>query len=115
VQPGDLELSVHRCGASVLVRLTGELDLATRELLDALLDPLLQRSARPVVRRLVVDCAELTYLDASGLTPLLHARAVLRRRGGTVELRAVPPPAHRVLEVLGLADQLLGNGAPTAR
>ena len=72
-----------------------DLDLATASGLDA-------RIGRAMARRrddgLVLDLAAVTFMDCSGLRPLLRARNRLQHR---FCLRRVPP---RVLRFLTLAD-----------
>jgi anti-anti-sigma factor len=109
---GTLDLTVLTTGRSAVVRLVGQLDAATSRLLQAVLDPLLHRARRPAVHRLVLDCAGLRFADASGLSPILHARAVLGRRGGLVELRRLPQAVRQVVDVLGLTEHLDGDPHP---
>jgi hypothetical protein len=46
------------------------------------------------------------FADASGISPLLLARAVLARRGGRVELRFCRRGVLRLLRVLGLDEMV---------
>jgi anti-anti-sigma factor len=94
-----LNVSVARTGSTVVVRLQGELDVATANHLDQVLRDLLTAADRP--QRIVVDAEELAFLDASGLHPLL---AVRRQLGdGSLRLRHARPPVLRVLRLLDLA------------
>ena len=93
-------------GAEVLLHLRGELDVSTCALLQAVLDPLVASRRRPPMLRLRVDMAGVGFADASGLSPLLHARAVLVGRGGTVQVLDPGRPVRRVLDVLGLAEMV---------
>jgi anti-anti-sigma factor len=113
-EAGTLNLTVLTTGRSAVVRMVGHLDAATSRLLQAVLDPLLHRTRRPAVDRLVLDCAGVRFADASGLSPILHARAVLGRRGGVVELRRLPPTVRQVIDVLGLTEHLDGDRARPA-
>lgn len=83
----------------VVVRLKGELDLATapelqRELLGILEQP---------CTRLTLDLGELTFLDSSGLGALYRARQAAD--AGSVDLRLESVPSHvlRVLDVTAMA------------
>ncbi len=108
-EAGTLDLTVLTTGRSAVVRLVGRLDAATSRLLQAVLDPLLHRSRQPAVDRLVFDCDGVMFADASGLSPILHARAVLGRRGGVVELRRLPQTVRNVIDVLDLTEYLDGD------
>jgi anti-anti-sigma factor len=106
---GTLDLTILATGRSAVVRMVGQLDATTSRLLQAVLDPLLHRGRQPVIKRLVLDCAGVLFADASGLSPVLHARAVLRQRGGVVELRRLPPTVRNVIDVLDLTEHLDGD------
>jgi len=77
---------------SVTVYVHGEIDLGDRpEMRDAL--EAAMTPGRPIV---YVDLADVTFMDASGMHELAHARrAVLRRRGRFVLV--APPPVIRLL------------------
>ncbi len=102
-----LRVSLLDSGRSALVLVAGELDLATSGLLQAVLDDVLRARRTPRVGRLVLDMGGVTFVDVAGLSPILHARAVLARRDGLLEIREPTLPLRRVLRVLAL-DDLLG-------
>lgn len=93
-----LHVSVVRSGANAMIRLEGELDVATAGRLDEVLRDITDEGTAP---RIIVDAEQLTFIDASGLGPLLAAR---RRLGdSSLRLRNVRPPVLRVLRLLDLA------------
>ena len=100
----DVQVTVHDTAA--LIVLVGELDLDTSRLLGAVVDDLLKSRRDPALTRLVVDVAGVTFVDVAGLSPLLHARAVLVRRRGRLELRSPGTRVRRLLKVLALEDLL---------
>lgn len=97
-----LEISVQPSGNSALLTLSGDLDLATKDLLQGALDPLLRSRRRPRITRLVVDMTGVRFADASSLCPLLHARAVLVGRGGDLQIRAASAAVRPALQLLCL-------------
>jgi anti-anti-sigma factor len=97
-----LDLTVRHDAAGALVSLTGELDVATGALVDALLHDLLRARRLPRVTRLAFDLSGVTFADAAGLSPLLYARAVLTRRQGSIEIVAASPDVRRLLVLLDL-------------
>jgi anti-anti-sigma factor len=101
-----LDVRVEEAGASARVYLRGELDLATSALLDGILEDLLRPSRSPRLRHLCVSTAAVTFADAAGISPLLHARAVLARRSGAVELPDASPVIRRLLGLLDLTSLL---------
>lgn len=98
-----LEISVGREGDSTVLKLRGELDLATAE--D------LQREIRLAMARhdqhpLVLDLAELSFTDSSGLSVIVQAHHLLADQGRQLHLRAPGRQVVRALSVTGLYDRL---------
>lgn len=84
--------------AGLVVRLAGELDLATVGELAAPLKDLMAREPQP----LVLELDELTFADSSGIAVLIR----LANRFERLETRGAAPSVRRVIEVLGLADRV---------
>lgn len=100
----SLSVDVQDEGPTVVLRLGGEIDITSSPLLQAFVDQALANRREPPCQRLVVDMSGVAFTDASGISPLLMARAVLSRRGGTVELRHCRRAVFRLLRVLGVDD-----------
>jgi anti-anti-sigma factor len=76
----------------------GEVDLVTAPELGAVLEAVMDRGYRSVV----LDLAELDFMDASGLRVIAHG---VQRLGPTgVTIRAPRPQVTRILEITGLAE-----------
>jgi stage II sporulation protein AA (anti-sigma F factor antagonist) len=97
---GDFSVEIEHLDGTVLVRPSGELDLATAPELERVLDHLIDED-----QVVVVDFSEVTFADCAGLRPI---RWALQQRH-PVRLRTSPahPLVERVLEMTGL-------GRPTA-
>ncbi len=78
-------------------RLIGELDLASYDDAAEALSPLFD--AREDV---VLDVAELSFMDSSGIRLLIRLRQSID--GGTVVVRSPQPHVARLLEIAGLPD-----------
>lgn len=83
--------------AAPIVRVTGELDLASAEAARAVLDGSLGSD----VQRVGLDLADLEFLDSSGLAVLLELAARV-----PVTIDAASPSVRRIIEVTGLDDVL---------
>jgi anti-anti-sigma factor len=87
-----------------VVRLRGELDITT---VTAALTALTAAAIRG--QSIIVDLAELDFLDCSAVRALLVARVVARESGGDVTLRNSQGCALRLLTILGLGDGALAE------
>jgi anti-sigma B factor antagonist len=81
-------------GIAVLA-LSGELDLAAAPAIRERLAHARTAGARGVV----LEMADVTFLDSSALRELLSADAALRADGAQLVLAAVRPPVERLLEL----------------
>ncbi len=93
--PGELAVEIKREAESVVVSLTGELDLATVETFDRRLRE--AESTRPA--RLVVDLAALGFMDSTGLQTLLRASERASTADYELALRRGPHQVQRVFEL----------------
>jgi anti-anti-sigma factor len=99
-----LAVDVRPVGPTVLVRLDGDLDITSSPLLQTVVDQALAARRAPVCQRLVIDMSGVVFADASGISPLLMARALLARRGGAVELQHCRRAVLRLLRLLDVLD-----------
>jgi len=105
-----LAVDVHPDGPTVLVRLDGELDITSSPLLQAVVDQALAARRAPLCQRLAIDMSGVVFADASGLSPLLMARAMLAKRGGSVELLYCRGAVLRLLRLLDVLDLVVDAG-----
>jgi anti-anti-sigma factor len=96
----DLTVLTERRGDRVSVAVAGELDLATVGRLE---EAVAGELAAGAVAELVVDLAEVTFLDSTGLGALLRIRQATQHAGGRLTIsRAAAGPA-RVIGIAGLS------------
>ena len=93
----ELEFEVVHSSGIVLVRASGEIDLASAPSLARILAPF---DDRPVV----LDVARVSYLDAAGIAVAVDHDRRLRARGTRMVLRDPSPLVRRVLEITGDDD-----------
>jgi anti-anti-sigma factor len=96
-------------GAGLRVSLAGDCDLAVR---DELVTTLLAAVGRST--SVVVDLADVDFLDSSGIHGLVAAYRAAAERGGRVTLENPSGSVAAVLEVTGVGD-LLGGAARNGR
>jgi anti-sigma B factor antagonist len=98
----ELRISVTAGPTHTLVTLAGECDLHTGRQLRDVLTSEVSRGAR----RMILDLADLAFMDSTGMQVLLGVRTVLSVRGGTMALVSPQPVVARILELTG-ADQYI--------
>lgn len=90
-------------GAAPVLRMTGDIDLASeahwRERADELLD------AHPDLREVVVDMGGVSFLDSRGMAVLVDLHAKALARGGKLTVHSVPARAYKTIALAGL-DQV---------
>ncbi|MEO5840334.1 MAG: STAS domain-containing protein [Acidimicrobiales bacterium] len=82
------------------VKVTGEIDVTTTPIM-----------VEAVMRAMTVelDLSEVTFIDSSGLSGLIN----LRNSRGALQIVAVSPPVHRLLECTCLTESLLTHNRAT--
>lgn len=93
-------LDVTECDVDAVLRLTGELDMATAPQLRRELLGLIERGVRSVT----VDLAKLDFIDSSGLNVLVSGLKQFREHGGELTVRSPSPSAKKVFEITGLTQ-----------
>ncbi|WP_067174694.1 STAS domain-containing protein [Microtetraspora niveoalba] len=93
-----LRLARRSLSGAVVVVVAGELDLFTAPILrDEIRDAIMQDGAT-----VVLDLADLSFMDSSGLSVLIEAWRLATSEGGGVCLAAPQPPVARILRTTGL-------------
>lgn len=84
----------------------GDIDMAGGPVLES---AMLQREdlSGDVAQPLVIDLADVSFIDSSGLRSLLGASRRARGRGTDVVLRRVGPEVARLLDITGTASQFV--------
>src|SRR6478752_161014 len=98
-----LFLEVEHDGHRTVVRLRGELDLETAPELDQVLSD--------TNSEIIVDLAELDFMDAQGLTVLSAADRRARQHGDRVSVVHASPLVQRMFRITGLEHLLSGSDA----
>ena len=106
--PPALRITAETDGPTAVLRLAGELDLATADVLRAKVAGLLGKGSG--LQRLVLDLGGLEFVDVTGLGALIDARRRLAPTGATVALRRPRPMVLRMLSLLDLEDALQVDG-----
>ncbi|MFF3000109.1 STAS domain-containing protein [Streptomyces sp. NPDC057950] len=91
-------------GHSMLVRLSGELDIATSPGIKSALDFCLSLDDSHGV---TLDAADLTFIDAAGLRPLADAHTLSRRRGQWLRIAPMSSALYQVLSLTRHTHHLL--------
>ena len=95
-----LNVTITREGADVVLALEGEIDLASRRLLN----DCLRRAADDVEGALVVDLAGVTFMDSTALQSLIRARLQLEPTGRRVVVRNPTDAIRRIFDLTGITE-----------
>jgi anti-anti-sigma factor len=101
--PSPLSITADHDGSTVVLHLQGELDLATADQLRRRIRTVL---AEHDPHRLLLDLADLTFADSSGLAVLVWAHKQLASRDRQLRLRHPPRQISRLLYITGLDTRL---------
>jgi RND superfamily putative drug exporter len=93
-----LTIERERRGDAIRLRLSGELDLATKHRLAAELSEV--EAEAPEL--LVIDLGGVDYMDSTGLAELIGAARRARQRGRRIVLLRGREPVEQILELAGL-------------
>lgn len=96
-RPSPVDVSYG--GGIASVRLRGEVDASSTDDLTGAATEVLA-AAVPVV----VDLADVTFLDSVGVSFLVRLATEASEQGRTVTLRAAPPAVREVLALVGATD-----------
>lgn len=105
-----LDVSVSAEGATTVLAVRGEADVATLPALVGAFARIIADGAGDVV----VDLAQLEFMDTATIRAVVRARAVLAGDGRQLTLRSPSRIARRILAVFGLT-QLVSPVAPAGR
>jgi len=96
--PTTLELTVSEHDGETVVRAAGELDVNTAPELREQLARLIAADTSLIV----VDLADVSFVDSTALSVLVSALKRLRQADGDLELASPNPSVRRVFEITGL-------------
>ncbi len=96
----DFGIDVTQTGDAAIVRVIGDLDLATAPLLREEIIALVSSG----VCTITMDLAHLDFIDSTGLSVLVTSLKHIREHGGDLALRSLNPSALKVVEISGLTE-----------
>lgn len=98
----DLRLRVRAQNDIITLEVSGEIDLHSAPQLRAELVNVTEGS----VPRIVVDLAEVTFIDSTGIGAIVGGLKRAREKGGTLVFANAQQRVHRVFEITGLLQAL---------
>jgi len=84
---------------TLLLRLSGELDMNTSEQLRQIIDSDIERRG---IRTVILNFANVQFIDSSGLGMILGRYKKLMSLGGKLKITNVPPHIYKIMELSGL-------------
>jgi len=89
-------VKAHKSGCCEVLRLAGELDIATAPHLEAVLDRMLV-----IPDHIIVDVEKLTFIDSTGLRLLMRASQLV---DGRIEIRNANLAVRRLIQLAGVSE-----------
>ena len=93
-------LEFGRDHEAVVVKVSGEVDLASTPAIRDALDELIVNQGNLSLR---IDLAEVTFMDSTGLNLLVGTLKVLRDRGGSMTIANPTATIRRLFDLTGLS------------
>lgn len=97
--PDGIGILVSFVGTKTVLRVRGELDLLSAPQLGAILHGVIDRGHHSVV----LDLAELDFMDAAGLSVIAAGIRRLQPYGQSLEIRSPSAMVRRILDITDLA------------
>ncbi len=98
----ELRISELRVGRRSVLAVSGEIDIATVDVLRVAVERVLASPAADVW----IDLSEVGFMDSTGIKVLLHARSELSRAPRHFAVICPPGPVRRVLRIAGVEPAL---------
>src|SRR4051794_29802743 len=86
-------------GSTCFVRLTGEIDILVAREIDELGEAMIETTSASEV---VIDMADVTFLDSTGLGALIGMRNAALSRDLPLRIAGAPPRVKRILTITGM-------------
>lgn len=97
-----LQLTTQEVDGHAVLRLKGELDIATVD--DLRFD--LRKARQTHGEHVILDLTELEFMDSQGLSVIVNCHKAVTAAGGSLALVAPRPIVRRTLEITGLSGRL---------
>jgi anti-sigma B factor antagonist len=101
-EPGHFHIDAERVGSDALVKVEGELDIATLPELERAVT----RMRSQGLERLVIDLRELAFLDSMSIELLLRLNGELTAAGASLVVVRGPRAVNRIFDLMEL-DRVL--------
>jgi anti-anti-sigma factor len=98
----EFSVSSARDGRRIVVRVAGEIDIASVLAVQHHLDRAEAAGADP----LVLDLEDVTFMDSTGVAMILDAQRRALTAGRHFALRRIAAQPFRVLQIVGVAEML---------
>lgn len=94
-----MDIRIEHIGATLVVKLAGEIDQSCAGIIRDKLDRELCLSG---IQNMILDFADVVFMDSSGIGMILGRYKQINARGGKMMMIRIQPQVDRVLELSGL-------------
>lgn len=92
-------MRTEQIGTTLVVKLSGEIDQSCAGTIREKIDRELKQVS---IRNLILDFADVSFMDSSGIGMILGRYKEIKMRGGKTMIIRTQPQVDRVLELSGL-------------
>jgi anti-sigma B factor antagonist len=101
---GRVTIDVDATAEATVLTVHGEIDMDTIDQLTAALSTVVPTA------HVLVDLADVSYMDSGGLRSLLTAKTEIERQGGNLRVTTASAIVDRLIDIAGVADLLYERG-----
>ncbi len=94
-----MDIRMEHIGTTLVVKLAGEIDQSCAGIVRDKLDRELRLAQ---IKNLILDFADVAFMDSSGIGMILGRYKQINARGGKMMMIRIQPQVDRVLELSGL-------------
>jgi stage II sporulation protein AA (anti-sigma F factor antagonist) len=105
----EFSVNVTSENSTEFVAVTGDVDLATVDVLRAQLTGAIERA-----EKVVLDLREVAFMDTQGLAAVIEAEHASSASGTHFVVVRAPATVHRLFEMIGLSERLTVVDDPAA-
>ncbi|HHU93268.1 MAG TPA: anti-sigma factor antagonist [Halanaerobiaceae bacterium] len=96
-----MDITTELAGNTLIVRLSGDLDIAT---VSAFREKVIPESEEAEVEVLLLNLSKVSFIDSTGIGAILGRYRFLEKKGGKLVLVGLKAPVKRIMKMSGILE-----------